>query len=86
LYARRLFASPPLSVVSTCDGGGAGYRRCVVVGVVFVMAVSLRRGGSGGASWLVVEVVGGMSWQRSTAMSQFDDVVTGVMACTIDFL
>ena len=36
----------------------------------------------GGALWLVVEVVGGMSWQRSTAMSQFYDVVMGVMACT----
>ena len=53
-------ASPPLSVVSTCDGGGGGYRRCVVVGVVFVMVVArLRGGGSGGALWLVVEVVGG---------------------------
>ena len=46
----------------------------------FRVAFEARR--CGGAPWLVVEVVGGMSWQRSTAMSQFDDVVTGVMACT----
>lgn len=71
MYACHLFASPSLF----CCFTGGGYRHRVVVMVVFVTLLHHMYSEKD-----VVEMVEGMSCQRSTAMSQINDIVTVVMA------